>query len=110
MTPKEINIAIATACGWTDCKLIGEPGCWRAVGDEPGSRHHIPVPDYCGDLNACAEMEATLSEEECQKYQALLDDSIREEELDYPAACYWFHATAPQRCEAFLRTKGLWRD
>lgn len=97
MTHEQQNITIATACGWTDCKLVGSDETqWTAVGDQPGSRHHIEIPNYYGDLNACAEMEKTLTPDEAWDYCDYLDRNVS--------------ATAPQRCEAFLRTKGLWRD
>jgi hypothetical protein len=96
MSDEEQRLAIAVACGV-----------------KPGSA----LPDY--DLNAIHEAERTLDS---------LSMDERSKWLDYLAlACDWpqtknaaelrfetqyrvARATATQRREAFLRTKGLWRD
>lgn len=104
MTPQEINIAIATACGWTEIREKIVHYSRVMFGLHPmqygSGAAHEPLPDYYGDLNACAEMEATLSPIEITRYELAL------EEITWPI----WRATAPQRCKAFLRTKGLWRD
>lgn len=119
MTPEQINIAIAEACGW---KWHGEAtyggtqcnGWWK---DDRYSFHGIP--NYHGDLNACAAMEATTSYLERAKYADTLYAIIPASQCSIVASYEGEHdfggyfglltATAPQRCEAFLRTKGLWK-
>jgi len=91
MTPEQQNIAIAEVMGWT------RHGCYWL---KPGSRNTRRLPAYHSDLNACAEFEATLTGNEWDKYCDHFGGSLR--------GCA--SATAPQRCEAFLRVKGLWRD
>lgn len=128
MTPQEINIAIATACGW---KVITIPFVPRKVDlatpklcftDEakglfrsfyPNSKFITPVPNYYGCLNACAEMERNVSDDEWQHYKELVKDISFESIKGIIPQPRWFRpisATAPQRCEAFLRTKGLWKE
>lgn len=66
-----------------------------------------PCPNYHGDLNSCAEFEKTLSDEDYSgKYIHHLDDIMRRD--GNITRCV--SATAPQRCEAFLRTLGLWEE
>ncbi len=65
---------------------------------------------------ACHEMEKTLKWEERKQYHGTLADvagfsyseadTTEEANLDW--TCRVCHATASQRCEAFLRVKGLW--
>jgi hypothetical protein len=73
--------------------------------------------DFLHDLNACHEMEEMLTVEESKTYVDLFD-SVCGGELEMPDMAdspqqylYWcVHATAAQRCEAFLRVKGLWKE
>lgn len=93
MTPQEINIAIATACGWKPSPRWGieiwiDPSGSSCFSDER--------PNYYGDLNACAEMEATLTHYEAWDYCDYLDGNVS--------------AKAHQRCKAFLHVKGLWQE
>lgn len=60
------------------------------------------APDYHGDLNAIAQAERTLREPEKRRYIERLAHSM-------PSTKYTVCATAPQRCEAFLKCKGLWK-
>lgn len=91
MNPQEINKRIAIACGW---------------------KH----PNYYGDLNAMHE--AIM----CKRYELngytmkLREVVIRDasEEMKHETQLvhdvYFYHATAAQRAEAFLRTIGQWED
>lgn len=70
-----------------------------------------PSPDYGKDLNAMHDAEQTLDEGQCGKYHEFIDDlqayatqDRGEDGPSYPAQDYWFHSTAAQRREAFLRT------
>lgn len=88
MSPEKQRVAIARACGWTDTQIID------------GKYGQTDVPDYLGDLNACHEMENELSDEQFDEYYVRVTSRFARP----------FHATAAQRCEAFLRTLGLWEE
>jgi hypothetical protein len=66
------------------------------------------LPDWLTDLNACHEMEKVLTADECYAFE----DGLRAvpSSINCAAENRIWHSTAAQRCEAFLRTKGLWRD
>ena len=124
VTPEEINKAIAEACGW---KLIkgdfvswgkvaeregGKTTAWRnpqGICYEPCLQH---IPNYHGDLNACHEMERTLTDQSAQvSYCDTLFRVIHKTRVVGTGVGEFdkITATAPQRCEAFLRVKGLWK-
>lgn len=76
-----------------------------------------PIPNYTSDLNACHQMEATLSEDEkCgwDGYYARLADIVGDgtpsgrEGGDPP---WWYgsmaSAASGPRCQAFLKVKGF---
>lgn len=99
MTDKQINTAIAEACGWTE---IEECSCgFKERGNPPFySGHKKHIPDYCNDLNAMHEAEEILRGCEWDIYVDLLAET-------------WIqvaHSTARQRAEAFLRTLGKWEE
>lgn len=112
MTPTEINIAIAEACGWTDIRTERHPASadllWT-VGSLGAGTHGIlkPIPDYYHDLNAMHEAENTLKGEwtigEYIKQLAFVCSVTP----NYAGVAV---ATAAQRAEAFLRVKGLWKE
>lgn len=58
--------------------------------------------DPLEDLNACAELEATLTDEEEQRMNDLLWDAM-------DGRKHLFRATPRQRCLAYLKTKGIIR-
>ncbi len=89
MTDNEINIAIAEQCGY-----------------------RVQVRDYTTDLNACHEMFNSLDALAQANFCNELAKMISGLGIDQ---CHEFHpkyvnATASQRCEAFLRTVGKWRE
>lgn len=97
MTQDQKRIKIAEAC---DALVIPSD----SAGDEYYS--HL-VPDYFGDLNACHEMEAVLTDEQWWQYtEQLFTTRLGRFEHDTRAAV---HASAAQRAEAFGRTLGLWK-
>tara|TARA_R110000868_G_scaffold202903_1_gene450763 strand:+ start:77 stop:421 length:345 start_codon:yes stop_codon:yes gene_type:complete len=114
MTTKEINIAIAIACGWkvstgfagigsmhhpTHCTCFDGPGC--------------SVPDYLTDLNAMHEAEKMIPFISRQAYyENILFTVFKDPAGDGSHVEMWAvcHATAAQRAEAFLRTIGKWTD
>ena len=91
MTPEKQRIAIATACGWTDTQIID------------GKYGQTDVPDYLNDLNACHEMEKTLRPITAARYHQLIQTRLKSCDLA-------IGATSSLRCEAFLRTLGLWEE
>ena len=108
MSPEKQRIAIATACGWTAEQ--DSNGYWRATNQNSGHASElwlsernvwsVGIPNYLGDLNACHEMEKVLTYEQFDDYYIELAKRMVRP----------FHATAAERCEAFLRTLGLWED
>jgi hypothetical protein len=102
MTDRQINEAIAIACGWRF-----EDGVYMWTKD----RIDWTSPelwDWCNDLNAMHEAEKVLapknwdrfSEKWWDYYHHLLDGDVQKT----------IHATARQRAEAFLRTLGKWEE
>lgn len=96
MTDEQINIKIAELCGWKPQTLCT---------DYDGNPWPDSPPNYAADLNACHEFERTLLtadsfcghwEEYSNRLVALL------------GCTDIFHATARQRCEAFLRVHNQW--
>ena len=96
MTDKEINIAIAEACGW----ILTAMNWWFKDGE-----YFALPPDYCNNLNAMHEAEKTTLKNDAllwHKYASLLD-------RDYCNQPYTIGSTARQRAEAFLKTLNLWK-
>lgn len=104
MTDEEMRIKIAEACGWTEIvhhKLhAGNEGLLGTHIAADGVRDRDWVPDYLNDLNACSEFEAMLTSAERFTYIVELNKLCGDE----PSAVW---ATARQRAEAFLKTKGI---
>ena len=90
MTPAEINAEVARLCGWTL-----DRNDW--AGD---------LPNYHGSRDACASFEAGLVGHERGSYHLQLVH-LGNGGSDAENLC---HATPAQRCEAFLRLRGKWRD
>jgi hypothetical protein len=114
MTPTEINIAIAEACGWKMyCQEAidgnwGTKDKWITAPDGTSQLRH-DIPNYHGNLNAMHEAEKhglhnTPPSNRLFSYQDNLD-MITRRTCTFP----WF-ATAAQRAEAFLRTIGKWKE
>lgn len=134
MTPDEINSVIAAACGWdkVGLSLAGLGGyppigfntaiCTQEFNDDkirygkPEGKRWYRLPNYYGNLNACAEFAKTLNANEQvyywdALYQVANNGNVYWSDDSSEHNCYaTANATAPQRCEAFLRVKGLWKD
>lgn len=122
MTPYSQRIAIAEACGWTD--LDNLHGILWGVAPEGHIDHPATlVPDYLNDLNAAHEMEKApgliVGPAEWDNYCTQLRIKIGRdiEKQGGPGSVAGLmslesavSATAAQRCEAFLRTLGLWKQ
>jgi hypothetical protein len=120
MAPEEQRIAIAEECGWkweNPKKRIKQEG--RLISPDfkkvckvwkDGSLGGVLIPDHLNDLNAIHEAEETLTDEQFPEFDERLANT-----------CGWLHphkrqrhvvsrATAAQRAEAFLRTRGKWKE
>lgn len=113
MTPEAQRIAIAEVCGW---KLAEPPNSrvWWKNGEWVSNAYDLP--DYLNDLNAMHEAEKVLGHEHWQAYsdrlRGLMADAYDEMPEPRPLWMHFpfWHATAAQRAEAFLKTLNLWRD
>ena len=112
MNAEQKRIAIAEACGWTNVRetAFGLLGCHPKADLSVLSDEYLcarPLPDHLHDLNACREFEEVLNSPKYMQfhafnnYAAMLCEMCKHE---YNAIA----ATAPQRCEAFLKTIGKW--
>ena len=113
LKPEEKRILAAEACGWRrQWNCYNNAVLYKAdsefepheAGTENGPLHECVwevLPDYGNDLNACAEMEKTLTDAEFSQYawRVLGDGRIE--------CRAFFGATAAQRLDAFLLAKGL---
>ena len=112
MTNEEINIAIAESLGWT---YISQRCMWglppNAIDDgtERCLRH---FPNYAADLNACHEFVKTLSDDQRREYilRLCLGDDWRKGEINMQSCIYAESALPKDRCEAYLRTIGQWKE
>jgi hypothetical protein len=117
MTDEQIRLKIAERCGWHERpEPVGSYNAttWWHNNDRYPS-NVMPVPDYLNDLNACHEMEkaclrptlqdnAMERDEKFVRWDNYMEQLGRKMSRDDIA-----HATARQRCEAFLRTFGEWQ-
>jgi hypothetical protein len=119
-TPEEINNAIADMCGSHIGYATG------VITNKEERIYAFPwldapslTPNFYGDLNACALFEAVLTPKEKAVYGDVLNNIIQAFDNDYytgwsgstnftfcEAITAIATATAPQRCEAFLKVKG----
>lgn len=114
MTDQEINIAVATACGWKQVEV------YEWTKDNPPTRipkqYHIEsdgdvvgLPDYANDLNAMHEAEMIMEPKNfsdpnyLEKYESIL------EMLCNKQFGFELRATARQRAEALIRALGKWK-
>lgn len=116
MTDEQINIKIAELCGWTPADeqeirsragnaawLLRRGPWWRNAAEKTVATVE-ELPNYAGDLNACHEFEKTL-----EPMQHIAYDRHLHKLVDETVTWKW-HATARQRCEAFLRVHGQWEE
>ena len=98
MTAEQQRIAIAEACGWL-LDHINRSAMYYV----PSRDCHVGDP--LSDLNACREFEIWLLKNHPDLravHRRILIECVG------PDGFYWM-ATAPQRCEAFLKTINKWR-
>jgi hypothetical protein len=111
MTPDQQQIAIATACGWTEIRrqrlYAGDQDLWgnKLIG---GDKHRNRLPNYIGDLNACHEMEKVLTDKGVNAWWSYVAFINRHNPTPFGSETA-VHATAAQKCKAFLLVFGLWQ-
>ena len=113
MSPEEQRIAIAKAVGWKAIDGVRhidpDSKIWLRPGDNGDDYHtHRRLPDYLHSLDACHEMEKGLTGAECLEYEKHLNAATKH--MKHITAFPMIHATAAQKCEAFLRAKNLWKE
>ena len=105
MKPEQQRIAIAEACGWTDCEHIKRLGLCKGKHKEVRVQYdsgHSALPDYLNDLNAMHEAEKQLEAEDNHAYGCYCSEL-------YEKYGNTVSLTAAQRAEAFLKTLNLWK-
>ena len=125
MSPEQINIAIAKACGWKwwtghwgnrpspQFRFLSRTGEYNEghlegilATDADMKLREISgdedPPNYHGDLNAMHEAEKVLTQYQKSTYRSWLYEKCDENG--------YLFATSAQRAEAFLRTLGLWEE
>lgn len=114
MTPEEMRIAIAKDQGWkSDIHVpFGDVHWHKGV----ELAYESELPDYCKDLNAIHAAEQTI--ENKVEWLKILWRVCNGRDIQIPddSDCLTNYliniasATIAQRAEAYLRTKGLWKD
>jgi hypothetical protein len=100
MSDEEINRVIAEFCGWTEVKMAirGAGGGTRTptlYGKPPGRKYMADCPDYCNDLNAIAEAERHLSEDQLETMNTRIWEATMNQK------CIW-QVSARQRAMALI--------
>ena len=114
MTTKEINVAIAEACGLSVYETSNQYGTKDImVWDGKDNSACRELPDYYGDLNAMHEAEKAKGFHRVSlapvvsRYHQILLEVVAASGVE-KTWCATICATAPQRAQAFLRTTGRW--
>ena len=127
MTADQIRITVAEAMGWTKREVFESSFRNPEEQVSRGMKWHDPKgivrypPSFAEDLNACAEMRRTLTNDEREDFASCLEAICSAGQLsmaaldphgvtDYAELFDILDATALQQCEAFLRVKGLWKE
>ena len=112
MTAEAQRIAIAEALGYTQEEpWLDGRDCWSHK-EHPTHMGFDVIPDYLNDLNACHEFEKVLD-----KMTGIHEPSVGictgnevYEDMLLGMCDHPIRATAAQRCEAFLKTIGKWKN
>lgn len=116
MDPNLQRIAIAKACGWTQCRMAlrgaGAPERGESpYGVPPGRNYTTSLPSYLTDLNAIHEAIMIIIVRGKNIVEFRSNEHLFQEELDYlcerEQVPVW-HFTAALYSEALLRTIGKW--
>lgn len=105
MSEEQINIAIAEACGWTDCSNIDGTLCGLPIGVTSLKGRYDIIPDYWNELNAMHEAMLTLTDEQGFGFLWNLNDMGYDEAF---VGGDWLTLDSQVLAEAFLRTLGKW--
>ena len=106
LSDEEIRIKVAELLRWKNIRVDWDYFDYQddtglVATNEIG--YTLPLPDYPRDLNACFEMEETLDDSQKDSFEYVLGIVIG------PSRERWrwhlLHATARQRCEAFIAVK-----
>jgi len=117
MKTNDQRIAIAEACGAKRFKrpwdgrvfLCTEaPTAKWEVTNSPVDVVNTDIPNFPGCLNTMHEAEKTLSESQQLDFEQHLRRIVGADAHGLAGHWEMIHATAAQRAEAFLKTKGLW--
>jgi len=117
MKPEQQRIAIAEACGWADCQIIGNTR-WFGIPPEQantGDNFRL-IPDYLADLNAMHEAVIGLNDAQFHTYTLILNNIgwaayPGQYDADYKKRLRVFCApSAEQSAEALLRAIGKWEE
>jgi hypothetical protein len=68
MTNERMRIVIAESLGFTRLGIY--EGVNELYGDPPGCRGHVQIPHYPESLDACAEFEKTLTDDDTEHCEA----------------------------------------
>lgn len=116
MTPEAQRIAIAEACGWIEARpatcVQGQVSGIPPKNVSPTQLRDW-VPDYLHDLNAIHQAEMMLDKDQLWDFASKLSCVMDAAPRRFNGMAWEAHhvsPTAPQRCEAFLRTLNLWDD
>lgn len=118
MTETEQRIAIAAVCGWTDVvEKLSTFACdghtMNVYGIRPKDGRYTVVPLYHRNLDIMREIEVKhLTNKEGGDYDAWLWIILKrdwEQAGNNLAHLASWHASAAQKCEAFLKVKGRWK-
>lgn len=108
LTDKEKRVKVAELCGWEKASQESMEAYWKLghpkdtwywmheFGDVQPIEH---LPDYLNDLNACHEFEKGLGNN-WEQYEENLNDVMSPDGQEGLSV----HATAEQRCRAFVLT------
>ena len=112
MTPESVNQAIAESLGWRQSP-IGDTRKLGWVNPEDRAQVSRPaheLPNFFSSLDACASFEKTLNRLDQLQYETMLKQAVQGVSDFPPIDFELITATAPQRCEAFLKVRGLWEE
>ncbi len=124
MTEEQINIAIAESLGWKLHSELDETWCAPHQSDCPLVNELVPRPNYTTSRDACAEFEAKLTKDrEMEEYIWYLNRAHPTADIHYPyeygrrfaqelrREVFGIATSKPiQRCEAYLRVIGAWKE
>lgn len=108
MKDKDINIAIAEACGWTHHSNRASKHAFEW--ESPNSTYMSAPPSYTYDLNAMHKAEKVLTFDQSLLYADYLTETTEGLWADHKRRLDCARATAAQRAEAFLRTINKWEE